>query len=323
MESSGRDIGDVTAVRKSDTSVPHATPAFMGRSADPAAVLLPVSSSTVKADHGDLPRAQAGDARRRVRRRPRRGPQEEFGPSGRRPIPVRVYAYMHLKALILSDRFAPGQRLAEERLAREFGISRTPIREALHKLETEGLVTPLSRRGFAAPSDSRREMEELIDLRAVLEGYALRVVCGRATERQIQGLERIVRRTEDALRCGRLCELSRWNTRFHDMLHGLISDRRRLYHHLVTMRRYAFRYRRSTGPVVDGGHRTVEGHRRIVMALRFRDPDLCECAMREHIRQPQPDPVQPLETQSPQDGASSAYGTHPLGTNAPWLSASA
>jgi DNA-binding GntR family transcriptional regulator len=127
-------------------------------------------------------------------------------------------------------------------------------------------------------------MEELVDLRAVLEGYALRVICGRLTKGQLQRLERTVRRTEDALRSQRLGEISRWNTRFHNTLHELISDRRRLHRQLVTLRRYAFRYGDSAQPGPDAGRRTAEGHRRILTALRLRDPDLCECVMREHIR---------------------------------------
>ena len=68
------------------------------------------------------------------------------------------------------------------------------------------------------------------------------------------------------------------------MLHTLVSDKRRIHQQLVTMRQYAFRYGEGTPPSVEDGRWTVEGHRRILTALRFRDPDLCECAMREHIR---------------------------------------
>jgi DNA-binding GntR family transcriptional regulator len=167
------------------------------------------------------------------------------------------------------------------------------------------------------------EKEELVDLRAVLEGYALRVICGRLTEVQLQRLDTTVRKTEDALRSQRLGEICRWNTRFHDTLHELISDRRRLYHQLVTMRRYAFRYGESAEPGLDGGRRTVEGHRRILTALRLRDPDLCERTMREHIRQPQPDPVRPLAAYRPQNGAPPVDHTYPVGPDAQWLSVTA
>lgn len=293
MESSGPDNGSATVVREGGMTEPHAPPTFMGHSSDPAAAFLPAPNSPADPHPGDLPRAQAGRARRRARCRPRREAREQSGPSGEQAIPAREYAYLHLKTLILSDRFAPGQRLAEEQLAKEFGISRTPIREALHKLESEGLITSLPTRGFVASHDSQEDMEEIIELRAILEGYALRVICGRLTERQLQGLEETVRKTEDAQRHQHLDDVSRWNTRFHDMLHDLISDKRRLCQQVVTMRRYVFRYRESEQPEPEGGRRTVEDHRRILMALRFRDPALCEYVMREHIHRSRGDRLRP------------------------------
>jgi len=211
-------------------------------------------------------------------------------------IPVRERAYEHLKASILSGRFNPGERLAEEHLAKELGISRTPIREALHKLESEGLIKPLASRGFVASQDSKGDIEELFAIRAVLEGYALRLICGRVTEVVLAQLEETVEKAEEALRRHGLDEIFQWNTRFHDTLHDLITDKRRLYHQMVTMRQYVLRYRKNTLQYPDGGARTVDGHRKILLALRLRDPDLCERVMREHIQQSKTDALQFLFT---------------------------
>ena len=211
-------------------------------------------------------------------------------------VPVRERAYEHLKASILSGRFNPGERLAEEHLAKELGISRTPIREALHKLESEGLIKPLASRGFVASQDSKDDIEELFEIRAVLEGYALRVICGRITDAVLAQLEETVEKGEEALRRHGLDEIFQWNTRFHDTLHDLITDKRRLYHQMVTMRQYVLRYRKNTLQYPDGGARTVDGHRKILLALRLRDPDLCERVMREHIQQSKTDALQFLFT---------------------------
>ena len=207
-------------------------------------------------------------------------------------IPVRERAYEHLKTSILSGRFSPGERLTEEHLAKELGMSRTPVREALHKLESEGLIKPLASRGFVASQDSKDDIEELFEIRAVLEGYALRVICGRITETILEGLEEIVRKAEEALRTRDLDDVFQWNTRFHDTLHDLITDKHRLYHQMVTMRQYVLRYRKNTLQYPDGGDRTVDGHRKILLALRLRDPDLCERLMREHIQQSKTDALQ-------------------------------
>ena len=199
-------------------------------------------------------------------------------------VPVRERTYEYLKASVLSGRFNPGERLTEEHLAKELGVSRTPIREALHKLELEGLITPLETRGFIVSQDTRDEVEELFEVRAVLEGYALRVICGRIDETVLARLEEAAERAETALRLGSLDEVFRWNTTFHDILHELIKDKHRLYNQMVTMRGYVLRYRKNTLQYPDGGRRTVEGHRKILMALTLRDPDLCERVMREHIQ---------------------------------------
>lgn len=207
-------------------------------------------------------------------------------------IPVREKAYEYLKTSILSGRFNPGERLTEEHLAKELGISRTPIREALHKLESEGLIKPLATRGFIASQDSKEEVEELFEIRAVLEGFALRVICDRVTDSVLQKLEEAVEKAEEALRNHSLDELFQWNTRFHDTLHELIMDKHRLYHQMVTMRQYVLRYRKNTLQYPDGGRRTVDGHRKILLALRLRDADLCERVMREHIQQSERDALQ-------------------------------
>jgi DNA-binding GntR family transcriptional regulator len=272
MESSASNNGTATAVREEGVREHRAPLAVLPHISDPVVIVLPV------------PTPEAEIAPRRLRRRPRQGQWEAIGPSRHKAMPAREYAYMRLKALVLSGRFSPGQRLAEERLSRDLGISRTPIREALHKLKSEGLIASLPTRGFAAPRDSQTDAEELVDLRAVLEGYALRVICDRLTEQQFQRLGEIVRSTEEAVASRGLCDISRWNARFHDALHALISDKCRIYQQLVTLRQYAFRYSEGTQPERDACRRTAEGHRRILTALRLRDPDLCECAMREHIR---------------------------------------
>jgi len=207
---------------------------------------------------------------------------------------VRERAYEHLKASILSGRLNPGERLTEEHLAKELGISRTPVREALHKLESEGLIKPLPSRGFIASQDSKDDIEELFEIRAVLEGYALRVICGRIDDALLERLDETVRKAEEALRAQSLDDVFQWNTRFHDILHELIVDRHRLYHQMVTMRQYVLRYRKNTLQYPDGGERTVDGHRKILLALRLHDPDLCERVMREHIQQSKKDALQSL-----------------------------
>ncbi len=203
----------------------------------------------------------------------------------KKAIPVSAKTYEYLKAKVLAGRFKPGDRLTEEHLAKVLGVSRTPIREALHKLELEGLIKSLETRGYIIPPDSNEEVEELFDLRAVLEGYTLRLICATISEETLKQLDSYIERGEEALKRKRLDEVFKWNTKFHDTLHGLVRNRNRLHRILVNMRKYVLRHRRSTLEHPNAGRRTIEGHRKIMLALRLKDLDLCERLMREHIRE--------------------------------------
>ena len=207
-------------------------------------------------------------------------------------ITVRQRAYEHLKSAILSGRLDPGKRLAEEHLAEELGVSRTPVREALHKLELEGLIKPLETRGFVVSKDSREEIEELFDMRAILEGYGLRVISEKVSENLLKQLNGLIENGEDALRRKQLREVFKWNTQFHDTLHRMVSEKKRLHRLLVNVRKYVLRYREDTLQYPDGGRRALDGHHKIVMALQLKDPDLCERVMREHIQEAKEDAIQ-------------------------------
>ena len=215
-------------------------------------------------------------------------------PSIKSTIPARERTYQHLKSNILSGHFNPGERLTEEHLAKKLGVSRTPIREALHKLESEGLIKSLATRGFIVSRDSKDEMEELFDLRAVLEGYLMRVICETISGETLNDLDQYVEKAEEALREKWIDEVFRWNTQFHDTLHSLVQDKQRFHQMMVNIRKYVLRYRKDTLRYPDGGKRTIEGHRKIMMSLRLRDPDLCERVMREHIQEAKEDALQTI-----------------------------
>jgi len=217
---------------------------------------------------------------KRSRKQPRNG------------MSVRERTYEQLKTDIFSGRFLPGERLAEEHLAEELGVSRTPVREALHKLEQDGLIEPLESRGFCIPHDSPEEVEDLFNLRTVLEGYTLRLICGRITDEQMKLLEEIMDKSDDALRRERLNEVFHWNTQFHDTLHAMVADNRRFHSLIVNMRKYVLRYRKDTLQSLAAAKRAGDGHRQIMLALKIKDPELCERGMRIHIRQSMDDALQ-------------------------------
>jgi DNA-binding GntR family transcriptional regulator len=207
-------------------------------------------------------------------------------------ISVREKTYDYLKTNILSGHFVPGERLAEEHLAEELGVSRTPVREALHKLEQEGLIEPLESRGFRVPQDSPEEIEDLFDIRTVLEGYTLKIICERITDEQMAMLEKIIEKADDALRRKRIDEVFQWNTQFHDTLHSMVADKRRFHSLIVNMRKYVLRYRKDTLRNLGAAKRAGDGHQQILLALKLKEPELCERVMRTHIRQSKEDALQ-------------------------------
>ena len=209
-------------------------------------------------------------------------------------IPARERVYEYLKTAILSGHLNPGERLTEENLANALGVSRTPVREALHKLESEGLIKIRKKRGFIVSRDSNEEVEELFELRSILEGYTLRIISQSISEETYHRLEGFIQNAEEALRRKKIEDVFKWNTRFHDTLHELVTHKTRLHRLIVNMRKYVLRHRKETLRYPDGGKRAIEGHRKIIMALRLRDPELCERIMREHIQEAEKDALQSL-----------------------------
>jgi DNA-binding GntR family transcriptional regulator len=212
--------------------------------------------------------------------------------TGKNGISVREKTYEYLKSLIFSGRFRPGERLAEEHLAAELGVSRTPVREALHKLEQDGLIEPLESRGFRIPRDSEKEIEDLFELRTVLEGYTLKIISERIADEQIAILEGLVDKADDSLNRNKIEEVFHWNTQFHDTLHSFVEDKHRFHGLIVNMRKYVLRYRKDTLQNFGAAKRSIDGHRQILLSLKLKDPEICERVMRIHIRQSMEDALQ-------------------------------
>jgi len=207
-------------------------------------------------------------------------------------VPAKERAYQYLKSNVLSGGFSPGERLIEEHLARELGISRTPVREALHKVELEGLIKQLETRGFCVSQDTKDEIEELFDIRASLEAYALRLICKDISEETLEQLNEFIEKAEDAFKRKRTDEIFKWNTQFHDKLYSLIAHKRRFYSLIANMREYVLRYRKDTLHYLNAAKRTIDGHRKIILVLRLKDPDVCEWVMRQHIQEAKEDALQ-------------------------------
>ena len=206
---------------------------------------------------------------------------------------VREQTYRILRERLLTGEFVTGQRLTEESIAQGLGVSRTPVREALHKLELEGLVEPAGARGFRVPEDSSAEMTELFELRGVMEGHALACLATIVNDADLTELNELIDGAEAACRDGRLEAVFEYNTRFHDLLFSLLArERPRLYGLIEDMRDYVVRYRKNSLITKESALKSIDGHRKILLALSLGDRHLCEQLMRNHVKEAFEDALQ-------------------------------
>jgi DNA-binding GntR family transcriptional regulator len=126
--------------------------------------------------------------------------------------------YEMLKNEIVSNTRQPGERLLEVGLGEQYGISRTPIREALRRLEQDGLVERIPQGGVQVTPISLKMMREVFGIRAVLEAYAAELACDKVTQEDISRLRQVIARAEEAAISANLRESAMLNTAFHDMI---------------------------------------------------------------------------------------------------------
>ena len=190
-------------------------------------------------------------------------------------------AYDLLLGTIESGALAPGVRLREAELAERFQISRTPVREALKRLESQGLVVHEAHYGAVVASISDEQIAELYQVREVLEGAAVREAASHATPAEIDVLFEMVERDRGLIDQPRA--LAHTNRLFHARLRNA-SRNRFLARTLENMRLSLALLSRTTLAYPGRGQEAVDEHESIVRAIAARDPEAAEEAARTHIR---------------------------------------
>jgi DNA-binding GntR family transcriptional regulator len=199
---------------------------------------------------------------------------------GRKPLGQHVFE--NLRQAIVRGDISPGARLVENRVAEAMGISRTPVREAIHKLEREGLLQKLPRGGFTVVNLSWEEIEETIGIRCVLESYAARLAAVNHKEKELASLEKKIKEFQKNLDEGRMDALPRVNTEFHNLLYGLCGSPK-LIKMISDLRDQIYRARTIILNVERMAKVSNQDHRRMLSAIRNRDTDKVESLVREHI----------------------------------------
>lgn len=191
-------------------------------------------------------------------------------------------AYDLILEAIEGGTFKPGDRLVESELAERFGVSRTPVREALQRLETQSMLTRDGRSLIVASLD-HNQLAELYAVRSELEGLAARLAARHATEEEMHVLRSMVRE-DRALVGGDPRALARANKRFHRLIH-LASHNRFLVQQLDLVHR-SMALMATTSFAAEGRDmKAMDEHDAIVTAIEARDGEAAARALKAHISQ--------------------------------------
>jgi DNA-binding GntR family transcriptional regulator len=197
-------------------------------------------------------------------------------------IPMGQHVFEHLRQAIIRGTLPAGDRLVESRVAETLGVSRTPVREAIHKLEREGFLCRQPRGGFIVLGLNRADIEETFGIRSVLEGYAARIAAMKHTGAELKPLEAKFEEYQQFLNRGQLEELLRINTEFHDLLYTL-SRSPKLIKMINGLRDQIFRFRQIILKKEKMARISHEDHRLMLELIRRRETEKVEQVVREHI----------------------------------------
>jgi DNA-binding GntR family transcriptional regulator len=194
--------------------------------------------------------------------------------------------YDHLRTAILEGQLEPGTELAEVALSERLGVSRGPIREAIGRLASEGLVTVRPRRGAVVRPLSKEEFLELYQVREALELMAVKLAVPRLTDEQFEELTALNRAMEEHAKRGEVARFFDANLAFHERLLEACGNQKlqELYQQLLGQ---LGRYRMRSLSLRGNMQRSVSEHATILRAARRGDAERAAQLMSEHIRVPQ------------------------------------
>lgn len=196
--------------------------------------------------------------------------------------PLRELVFDALREAIISGRLKPGQRLLEIQLADELGVSRTPVREAIRKLELEGFVVMIPRKGAYVADISLKDIADVFEIRGALEGLAAGLAAERATDEEIEQMERHLVEVAECIERRDVDRLVESDTMFHDTLY-VASRNQRLGQILNLLREQIQRFRMRTLSHPARMKVALDEHRGMVEALAARDPEAARRLAQEHI----------------------------------------
>ena len=157
-------------------------------------------------------------------------------------LPLRDVVFNTLRQAILRGELKPGERLMEIQLANKLGVSRTPIREAIRKLELEGLVLMIPRKGAEVAEITEKSLKDVLEIRRALEDLAVRLACEKITKEELKELEKAGDEFKKVLKSQDITEVAEADVRFHDVIY-MATDNPKLIQLLNNFREQMYRFR--------------------------------------------------------------------------------
>lgn len=197
-------------------------------------------------------------------------------------LPLRDVVFNTLRRAILKGELKPGERLMEIALAERLGVSRTPVREAMRKLELEGLVVMIPRRGAQVANITEKDLNDVLEVRIALENLSIQKACACMTQEQLEELKEAARKFESMTEIGNLVKLAEADVDFHEVIYRS-SDNRRLNQVLNNLREQIYRYRVEYLKDEDTRKILVKEHEEIYEAIKARDVKKAQEISYRHI----------------------------------------
>lgn len=197
---------------------------------------------------------------------------------------IRKRVYAQLRDQILRGEIGPQERLIETKIAQEIGTSRTPVREALHNLEVEGLIESIPRVGYRVKFLNPGEVEEICAIRATIEEMAAAWAMNKAPGKLVSELKRNISQSGKAVAQGTAKAFVELDSQFHEII-AKLSGSPRLLELAQTLRRHMLRYRIGSIYTMENVRRAIDGHKGILRAIEKADRLGVGQAIRVHLEQ--------------------------------------
>ena len=197
-------------------------------------------------------------------------------------LPLRDVVFNTLRQAILKGELEPGERLMEIQLAERLGVSRTPIREAIRKLELEGLVIMVPRKGAEVAKITEKDLNDVLEVRCALEELAVELACKKITKAQVEKLESTLATFKVAIHGKNLTEMAEMDEKFHMVIYEATGNTR-LIQTLNNLREQMYRYRVEYLKDKDVYGKLVVEHESIAKNILEANVDLAKENVKDHI----------------------------------------